>query len=133
MDFSASGTHWAIIARGPGARRGAGSAKIFARYRAIELADAQRAQYLGIHEPRIDPHAIQLRVHSSPVGQAAASFAAMKVNRALAPRVSVGGTRWRGYPDLFRRIVGPERAIAAANRTIAVGQRLRRASDLQVD
>src|SRR4029434_9161283 len=77
-----------------------------------------------------DTHAVARPVHRRPVHDAAANAAVVKLQRA--PATLVDGRR-SGQAYFRERVVRPQRAIAAADAAVAVGDRARWLVDLHVD
>src|SRR5208337_2668222 len=84
---------------------------------------------LRSHQPRIYAHAVVRFVHRFPMGNAAASLAAMKFQDPPTPHVDVG--RVFRYLHFFGRIVGPECAVASADGAIAIRYLFRSAISLK--
>jgi len=64
---------------------------------------------------------------------AAALFASMELEHAFVPHVDVCGASDRGELDEGRGVIGPEGAVAAADRTGALVYRFGGVSDFEVD
>jgi hypothetical protein len=92
------------------------------RIGAVEPSDPRRRDDRGLHQARVDAHAIERRIKRQPVRDAAAGRAVMEIERLVAPPV---GHRRAGDPDPGRRVVRPQRAGPAADRAVA-GRELER-------
>ena len=107
------------------------------RLLAVALAPIQQAaradQHLRLHQSGVHAHAIVGFVDGSPVGDAAALFASMELEHAVAPHVDVSGTGGRREMDEGWGVIGPEGAVAAADRTGALVYRFGGLSDFEVD
>src|ERR1700691_5664507 len=97
------------------------------------LANTGRRKNLGLHEPGIDPHAIQRLFHGCPVGGTAAGPAGMKLDAAPVPGVDRSGALRGNQSHLPRRIVRPESASLAAVRAATFRHRLGRRVDVHKD
>lgn len=97
---------------------------ILLRHRTIQLPNLDMPDQLWIHQSRVDAHAIGRRVHCRPMGDAAADEAAMELSCLVAPHVNVGRGRLREM-HLAWRVIGPQHAIPAADRTVAFRDVLR--------
>src|SRR5277367_4496421 len=107
------------------------SVEKFPTIEAVEMAHTRSGQDFRRHQPRIYAHAIARLIDRRPMGNAAAILAAVKFDLSLTAHVDVG--RAARHPHIFRRIVGPQRAVAPAERAIAIRHLFRRATDLKTD
>jgi len=86
--------------------------ELLAALRAVEMVHTGLGQDFWRHHARVYGHAIVCFVSGSPMGKASAVLAAVKFNHLATPHIYVG--RIVRYVHIFRRIVGPECAVAAA-------------------
>src|SRR5215472_18066595 len=98
--------------------------------RAVEMTHSRARQNLGLHQSRVHSHAVNALVHFRPVSDTAAMLAAVKLVRLRTPHVDVG--RLTRHVYLFRRVIGPQDAVAPTDAAVAIRDFLGRATDFQV-
>jgi hypothetical protein len=95
------------------------------RVRAVEPPNTRLSQDLGWHQASIHAHAVICPVDGRPMRNATAVSTAVKFDRAVVPHVHIRPVRTGGNSYQLRRIIRPQHAITATDRTVAVYHRLR--------
>ncbi|CAA9478091.1 MAG: hypothetical protein AVDCRST_MAG12-1328 [uncultured Rubrobacteraceae bacterium] len=114
-------------------RNGRRSVEVPLGVRAVEVAQAGDGEHLRGHEARVDAHPLGPATGGGPVRDAAANPAAVEPDGPVVPHVDVGGRVGGQQAHLVRRVVGPQDAIAAAYRAVALRDLRRRGVDLQAN
>ena len=100
---------------------------------AVEPAHANRSYRLGIEVPQVDAHAAPGTIHRFPVDDATTGGASHESEMFASPCVAGSRASSRGDLDLSAVVVRPKRAVAAADRTIAVRESPRFAREHYLD
>ena len=94
------------------------------RSRTIKSTYTERSELCGIEVARVDSDSgAALGHYRFPVRHTAAGIAPHELQRRSAPGVCACGPGLSAYFDLVLPVVGPQRTVAAADRTVAICQR----------